>query len=309
MSQKTLYVAVDGGATGTDMALYDAAGRRLASRHFGPTSLALKAGSAWRDLLSALDALLVEAGFDPGGAREGCAVGLGLAGVNNETARRAFLDAAPALAGLRVATDAYIAALGAHGGRPGAVVLVGTGSVGYRIYADGRARMAGGWGFPIDDVGSGAWLGHQAILQTLRVLDGRDPETRSPTDFHRTVLDHLGGGREAIQEWLDAATSTKYAELAPIVLAHAVEPHARRLALAAGAEIDRLAAALDPARAVPLALLGGLAAPLQPYLPEALTGWMRPPLGDPLSGALLLARGAAPEERRFVEFEAPGNAR
>lgn len=311
MSQKTLYVAVDGGATSTDMALYDAAGRRLAARHIGPSSLALKGESAWRDLLPALDALLVDAGFDPGGAREGCAVGLGLAGINNETIRRGFLDAAPALADLRVATDAYIAALGAHGGRPGAVVVVGTGSVGYRIHADGWARMAGGWGFPIDDVGSGAWLGHQAILQTLRMLDGRDPETRSPTDFYRAVLDHLGGGRAVIQEWLDAAQSTTYAELAPIVLAHAAaaDPHARRLALAAGAEIDRLAAALDPARAVPLALSGGLATPLQPYLPEALTDWMRPPVGDPLSGALLLVRGAAPEERFFVGGEGAGQFR
>ena len=306
---KTLYVAVDGGATRTGMALYDAAGRRLAVRHLGPTSLILKVHTTWRDLSSALDALLVEAGFDPASAREGCVAGLGLAGVNNETMRRAFLDAAPTLAGLRVATDAYIAALGAHGGRPGAVVAVGTGSVGYRIYGDGRARMVGGWGFPVDDVGSGAWLGHQAILQSLRVLDGRDPE--APTDFHRAVLDHLGGSREAIVDWLDAAHSTDYAGLAPIVLAHAdaVEPYARRLALAAGAEIDRLAAALDPAREVPLALHGGLAAPLEPYLPEALTSWMRPPRGDPLSGALLLARGEALEERFFVGSEGSEDAR
>lgn len=303
--QPRLYVAVDGGATGTDMALHDAEGRRLTRLQLGPTSLTLKGESAWRDLLPALGALLSEAGRDPATALSGCAMGLGLAGVNNETMRRAFVAAAPTLARLHVASDAYIAALGAHGGAAGAVVSVGTGSVGYRIYADGRARMAGGWGFPIDDAGSGSWLGHRAIRQALEVLDGRHFDTLSPTGFHRAVLDHLGGTREAILDWLHAAPSTKYAELAPVVLEHAAggDSHALRLARAAGVEIDRLATALDPAREAPFALVGGLAGPFEPYLPEALRRWMRPALGDALSGALLLARARAPEERFFIGSE------
>ncbi len=52
-----------------------------------------------------------------------------------------------------------------------------------------------------------------------------------------------------------------------------------------------------------------LAAPLQRYLPAALTDWMRPPVGDPLSGALLLARGAAPKERFCVGGEDAGQFR
>ena len=68
----------------------------------------------------------------------------------------------PGAAGaLRVSTDAYIAALAAHSGSPGAVIIVGTGSVGYRIEAAGHCRLVGGWGFPIGDEGSGAWIGRQ----------------------------------------------------------------------------------------------------------------------------------------------------
>ena len=62
--------------------------------------------------------------------------------------RAAFLAAAPSAAGVSLATDAHTAALGAHGGAPGAVIAVGTGSVGYRLHADGSAKLVGGWGFP-----------------------------------------------------------------------------------------------------------------------------------------------------------------
>ena len=69
------------------------------------------------------------------------------------------------------------------------------------------------------------------------------------------------------------------------------------MARAAGKEIDALAVALDPARRVPLSLTGGLSQPLTPYLPLPLQQWMREPDDEPIAGALMLARGDAPEEK------------
>ena len=63
--------------------------------------------------------------------------------------------------------------LGAHEGRPGAIVAAGTGSVGEALRRDGLRVAVGGWGFPVGDEGSGAWLGLRAMRETHRAIDGR----------------------------------------------------------------------------------------------------------------------------------------
>ena len=211
----------------------------------GPTSLTIKGAAAW-DTIGACLATLC-AGLDGGlaAALPRVRIGLGLAGANSATLRQGFLAAAPAVAAVRLATDSYIAALGAHGGAPGAIVIVGTGSAGYRIFADGTTRLVGGWGFPVDDAGSGAWLGRRAIGEVLHVVDGRWTGAPGEAPVHRAVLDHCGRTRAAVLDWLHQAPSTRYAELAPIVLRHADagDPAARRLAGAAGAAVERIARA------------------------------------------------------------------
>ncbi len=230
------------------------------------------------------------------GPLEDAHFGLGLAGANGAQKRAAFLAAAPNAASIHLATDAYTSVLGAHGGAPGAVVAVGTGSVGYRLFPGGEAKMSGGWGFPVGDEGSGAWIGRRALAQALRVLDEDDVPQQG---LIQAVLAHCGPGRDGILAWLHGATSTDYAALAPLVmnLAAAKEQGAVGLVLTAGFEIDRLALALDPKREAPFSLVGGLAEPLTPFLPIELGEWMRAPQGDALDGAMLLARGTAPPEQ------------
>lgn len=285
------YIAVDGGASGTRIRVTN--GAWSADVAAAPTSLTLAGAAAWQVILDAL------AGIEGGGRLgpvEDAHFGLGLAGANNAGQRAAFLAAAPKAAAINLATDAYTSVLGAHGGAPGAAVAVGTGSVGYRLFPDGTTKMSGGWGFPVGDEGSGAWLGRRALGQSLRVLDAGDVP---PQGLTQAVLAHCGPGRDAILAWLKGATSTRYAELAPMVmtLASASDPAAVGLALAAGFEIDRLALALDPGRQAALSIVGGLAEPLTPYLPEELAQWVQAPKGDALDGAMLLARGDAPPER------------
>ena len=53
----------------------------------------------------------------------------------------------------------------------GAILIAGTGSAGL-IYREGRLRTCSGRGFPISDLGSGAWLGLRAIQQSLLCHDG-----------------------------------------------------------------------------------------------------------------------------------------
>ena len=285
------YIAVDGGASGTRIRVANGAWSTDVAT--GPTSLTLAGAAAWTVILHALAGIGQERQLGP---LEDAHFGLGLAGANSAEQRATFLMAAPKAASVKLATDAYTSVLGAHGGAPGAVVAVGTGAVGYRLFPGGAAKMSGGWGFPVGDEGSGAWLGRCALAQALRVLDeGEVP----PQGLTQAVLAHCGPGRDALLAWLHGATSTEYAELAPMVmtLAAANDPGAVGLALTAGFEIDRLALALDPEREAPFCIVGGLAEPLTLYLPEELVLWMQPPKGDALDGAMLLARGAAPPER------------
>ena len=98
--------------------------------------------------------------------------------------------------------------------------------------------------------------------------------------------------------WLWGAEPARFAEIAPLVIECAGDGDMAALAIVteAGREIDALAEALDVTRNVPLALVGGLAEPLDPFLPDRLRIWARAPQDEPIAGALMLARGQAPDE-------------
>ncbi|WP_372508536.1 BadF/BadG/BcrA/BcrD ATPase family protein, partial [Mycobacterium palustre] len=58
-----------------------------------------------------------------------------------------------------VTSDAVIAHAGAFQGKPGVVLIAGTGVVALAIDADGSLRRADGWGAWLGDEGGGAWIG------------------------------------------------------------------------------------------------------------------------------------------------------
>ena len=290
-----LYCGVDGGGSKTRVAVFDEQGRRLGLTMAGPTSLTLRGAAAWDVIVEALHGLCATVGLDVAAIGD-MHFGIGLAGANNAEQRARFIAAAPAMGALRVATDAYIAALGAHDGAPGAIVIVGTGSIGCRIDASGAVRLIGGWGFPVGDEGSGAWLGRAALAQALQAVEQRNSEPAG--EMHRALIEQCGSTRDELMGWLLDARATQYAALAPLVIdcAGRDDAAAVQLVTAAGAEIDAIAVALDGDRAVPLSLVGGLARPLTPYLPAPLRSWMRDPQDEPIAGALMLAQGRAPDE-------------
>src|SRR6185312_4859288 len=136
----------------------------------GPSALGQGIEQAWKHIAQAVASAFAGAGIAPV-PREQCAVGIGLAGANVSRRRDDFLALAPPFAHLTLDTDAYTTLLGAHEGRPGAIVSAGTGSVGEALHRDGVRVAAGGWGFPVGDEGSGAWLGMHAMRETHRAID------------------------------------------------------------------------------------------------------------------------------------------
>ncbi|WP_028220582.1 BadF/BadG/BcrA/BcrD ATPase family protein [Paraburkholderia oxyphila] len=288
MQKYSWLIGVDGGGTGTRVALGDAQGAELARASAGPSGLGLGIARAWQSIEEGARATFAQAGLAFDWSR--CVLGCGLAGVNNPDWLAAFRAAAPAVAGLAVESDAYTTLLGAHGGEPGVVVALGTGSIAAALDAHGVCRIAGGFGFPSGDEASGAWFGLRAIVWAQQSLDGRVV----PDAFSRALLAHIGAAdRESLIVWQCAANQTAYASLAPVVLAHRDHPFVAKLLAEAGEAVARLIEALDPEAALPAALAGGLGVPLTDWVPQAVRERLRAPLADSTSGALRLARREA----------------
>jgi glucosamine kinase len=279
-------LGVDGGGTGTRVRLARADGTELAQGSSGPSGLGLGIARAWAAVQQAAGAAFAAARIEqPPLAR--IAIGLGLAGVHNRQWAAEFVAANPGYAAIRLETDAFTTLMGAHGGAPGAIVAIGTGSVGEVLRPDGTRVEVGGWGFPAGDEASGGWIGLRAIGHIEQVLDGR----REGSAFADSVIEACGGSRDAgrrdaIQAWLGKASQTAYASLAPLVLRHAGDPVARTILNDAGQEVAAIAHALDPTGDLPLALCGGLGAALRDFLPSGLLVRTVPPQGDSAAGAL-----------------------
>jgi len=187
-------------------------------------------------------------------------------------------------------SDTQAACIGAHAGRDGGIVIVGTGTIGW-AELNGRQYRVGGWGWPISDEGSGAWLGCEALRQTLWAQDGRVPWT----ELLGCLFARFQSDPHAIVRWMTGALPRDFATLAPVVVEHAAagDRVALELLRQASEHIDALARRLLALGVDRLALVGGLAASIEPWLTDETRRHLVAPLGDAVDGALRLARDAA----------------
>ncbi len=290
MADAPWWVGVDGGGSGTRARLRAQHGPVQGYGTAGPSGLSQGISQAWRHVQAAVAAAFADAG-QPQPPLADMALGLGLAGAGVQVQREAFLAADPGYACCLLDTDAATLLAGAHAGGPGIVVTSGTGSVAARRDTTGRVHQAGGWGFPVGDEGSGAWLGLRAMQAAQAALDGR--QARGP--LAERVLQATGADAAAVLAWCAAAGQHAYAQLAPLVFdaAEAGDPAAQSLLKAAAAELGRLAQALqDGAKPLPVVVGGSVGLRLQPFWPATLQAQAVPPAGDSCDGALRLLQAA-----------------
>ena len=76
-----------------------------------------------------------------------------------------------------IESDARIALEGAFSGKPGIVVIVGTGSIVYGKDERNKTYRAGGWGRFIGDEGSGYAIGREVFHAVAKMLDGHGEKT------------------------------------------------------------------------------------------------------------------------------------
>lgn len=272
------WVGIDGGGTSTRARVADAAGRILGCGEAGASALNQGVDQAWRHIAEAIS----HAGV-PGLQLADCALGLGLSGTGVPAQLQGFLAADPGVARLALVTDGFAGLLGAHGGRPGGLLISGTGSVAEALLEDGSHRMTGGWGWQIGDEGSGAWLGQQAMKLAQAAYDARVPRGALADSVYAVA----GAAREDLLAFCAQAGQGGYASLARLVFeTEASDPAAAALLDEAARALDALALALHPT--LPLALAGSIALRLAPRLSPALQSRRVQPQGDAVAGALWL---------------------
>jgi glucosamine kinase len=285
----TLLLGVDGGGTRCRARLCAAGGVKLAEAVGGPANIRYGLEESFAAIFQTGSRCLEQAGLSARDLPRIVAC-LALAGASEPSCRAAAQRHAHPYRAAVVTTDAHAACVGAHGGRDGGVIIVGTGSIGWAELGGRRARI-GGWGPALSDEGSGAWLGGEAMRRVLWAHDGRI----AWTGLLRTLHARFQCDPHAIVRWSSQATARELAELAPIIVEQAAEndPVAVDLMREAAAHIDALVMRLRVLGAQRVALMGGLAKAIETRLPAETRRRLVQPDGDALDGALRLAGAAA----------------
>lgn len=294
MPDRPLFVGIDGGGSRCRARLCDIDERCLGEGVGGSANTRLGLETVFAAIRQACNQALHAAGL-PADELGRLHAGLGLAGLTLASERARLQGYAHPFASMVAASDAYVACLGAHAGSDGAILILGTGSSGCLI-AGGQASTLGGWGFQLSDQGSGARLGLQALRQALLAVE----EIIPPTSLSRALMARFDGVPERAVLWADSARPGDYAALAPLVFDYARQGDtlARALLEKLAAEAALLIRALYARGAPRVALLGGLAGPLRPYLPPDVTALLTEPRGDALAGAVLMIRRHHQEANR-----------
>ena len=289
MAKNELFLGVDGGGTGCRARLSDASGVKLAEAQAGAANIRFGVREAFASVLEATLSCLEQADLSSQDLARTTAC-LALAGATEPAELAAARLHAPSFERVILTSDAHAACVGAHDGRDGAVLIIGTGSIGWAVLR-GKHHRVGGWGLPISDEGSGAWLGCETLRRALMACDGRI----AWTTFLRVVFEKFGSDPHVVVDRGSRALPRELGSLAPAVVVHAShgDPVAVELMCLAAGHLDLIAGHLHSLGATRLALAGGLAPHMERWLSVETRARIVAPAGDALDGALQLARSAA----------------
>jgi phenylacetic acid degradation operon negative regulatory protein len=128
-----------------------------------------------------------------------------------------------------VSGDERTALHGAFGGRPGIVVISGTGCIALGRNAQGEEHRCGGWGWLLDRSGSACDIGRDALSLSLEMADGRRPDSGLRSSLWAALEDGPMTPQRIKAMVVEAGFGAAgFARLAPAVnaLAEAEDPHA-----------------------------------------------------------------------------------
>jgi N-acetylglucosamine kinase-like BadF-type ATPase len=306
-----LYLGVDAGGSKTVCLLGDRL-TTLGRGEAGPANPSLAGVAGFRAALAdaARDALRGNDGRPV--ARAWIGVAGGGAPAMRTALRTSALELLPADE-VAISHDARLI-LAAAGLVSGIAVVAGTGSSVYGLAPDGGEVIVGGWGHLLGDEGSGHDIARQALRAVTQAADGRGPATQ----LSAAIGEALGATTpaELRERSYPAPHVAQTARLASVVLELAasdevaraiVERAAADLATAVDACRRRLPVSEGPLSVVAAGGLLGDGSPLLRRLAAELSASggfaVEALIGEPVAGALALARDGPPNSRAMNEEE------
>ena len=282
-------VVVDGGGSRCRLAAFSEDGEMLARVAVDAhASLTMGVADAWQHISQGLrslrHSLTLASTWQP------AVLSMGLAGALQDQKHDEFLSLIPPNVETRLYTDGYAQLIGATGGQPGICLAVGTGSVIHWLDNAGKHGMAGGWGFPVSDQGSGAWFGIRLLQIYVAHCDGHVCDS----SLMDSVAQRIGSTVSAIQRWTTESRSSVYAQLAPLVFESAADGDKVALALIDEATDHCMQLISLAPHSLPVYVVGGVGTQLSPVLAVELGERLNKSQGDALRGLWHLAvTGAA----------------
>lgn len=263
MSDKTLYLGIDGGGSKTAVTIVDREGLELGRGWGGSCNITTQPDGVLRESIrEAVGSACTMMGTDPATVKF-AAVCAGIAGWSAAARRFRFdtllkqeVDANE----YRLEPDYVTAWWGATHGEAGVVVIAGTGAAAYGRNSAGAACLVDGLGHLLGDRGGGFWIGLEALRHTVTCLEQGTGDPLATAIQKQTGTDT----RDGLVEWVYTQFQpARIAALAPIIgqLADAGEPPAVGLVTAAAGELrltaQRALQTLDLPKQTPIYLLGG----------------------------------------------------
>ena len=188
-----IFLGIDGGQSHTEAVVADAAGHILGRGRGGPSNHAEQPGGRERLLRAVSDSVanaLSSAGLPAIAEVEFVAAHCAMSG--GAEYKTEVISRVLRAKQLEVGHDAPAALWGATGGRPGIVVIAGTGSVAYGENKRGESAQTGGWGHLLGDEGSGYWLALEAIKRAIAGYESNAGRRKIlPNQLEQLALEHF----------------------------------------------------------------------------------------------------------------------
>lgn len=297
-------IGIDGGGTKTELVLCQENGQILKRFQTGPTN---PNDIGLAEALKRLEQAIAQLSA----GQKNCFLFAGLSGVAtqkrkkeiNQALSQKFPDFTIDCAG-----DMVIALSGGLLGEDGAVVIAGTGSIGYGK-KKGRSYRVGGFGYLLDQGGSGYDFGRDAFSAALEAGDGRG----APTILRDLLIERLGREPEEAIGVVYEKGKPFLASFAPLVFQAAEQGDeiAQQILFRNTKALQKLIEALAKQMGLPLTVVaaGGIFdhfSQLKPFLSLPKEVSLVFPCRPPVFGAVLEAArlaGFLPDEDFIKKWE------
>ncbi|MGL5100592.1 MAG: N-acetylglucosamine kinase, partial [Fusobacteriaceae bacterium] len=231
------FLGIDGGGTKTKAILLNSSKKEIGQFIGGPMNYQILKGDGVKDrILEVIKTLNVDV--------EKTTIGVGVAGAGRENEIKEIQNSL-ITAGIKkiiVSNDAHIALLGAHNAFDGALLISGTGSIGY-LLKDEKLTRVGGFGHILGDEGSGYSIGLSLLKKLFKGSDNRGDFS---SNLMEQVLTKLNlENRDELLKWVYNNTEKgNIAALARIVFDNCEEKISQEIIENAAEDLKKLIMAL-----------------------------------------------------------------